>query len=180
VRDAVGALSRAWTWLKAFFGVPDTYSEGVVNLALVDHGVWRCGQPVTATDWTYLKSLGITQVVKLNFDSEGVDNAPDGMTVHALSIQPEGDQDVWDDVEGVFVQPDRGNLSQALKVIREGGGVLVHCSHGHDRTGLVIGLYRVMSCGWTKEAAYEEMLQRGFHPELYALHEFWDKFKGTL
>jgi tyrosine-protein phosphatase SIW14 len=52
----------------------------------------------------------------------------------------------------------------------------VHCTHGQDRTGLVVGLYRTIHDGWTKTDAYREMLQLGFHPELRGLREFWEDF----
>ena len=41
-----------------------------------------------------------------------------GMTVHVLSIQPEGDQDVWDDVLGTFKKPNAGMLADAVRFMR--------------------------------------------------------------
>jgi protein tyrosine/serine phosphatase len=49
----------------------------------------------------------------------------------------------------------------------------VHCTHGQDRTGLIIGLYRLNE-GWTKDAAYKEMLVHHFHSSLHGLHEYWE------
>jgi tyrosine-protein phosphatase SIW14 len=170
-----------WAWLKAFLGLANNTSDhNVGNLHLVRSGLWRSAQPQTLADWQYLASLGITKVVKLNFASEGSDDlaAQAGIQVITLSIQPEGDQDVWDDIKNVFVQPNRQALAAAMSVVRGGGGVLIHCSHGHDRTGLLVGLVRVLLDGWTKDAAYEEMLEMGFHPELIGLHSFWDSFDG--
>jgi len=39
--------------------------------------------------------------------------------------------------------------------------VFIHCEHGHDRTGLIIALYRVFYEGWTANAAHDEMMQMG-------------------
>jgi protein tyrosine/serine phosphatase len=172
-----------WTWVRAFLGLANnTTVHNVGNLSEVRAGLWRSAQPVTDADWAYLKSLGINKVVKLNFELEGSDAGADKQNIHVftLSIQPEGDQDVWDDVKDVFVQPNRQALIAAVALCRTSPGVLVHCSHGHDRTGLVIGLNRVINDGWTKDAAYEEMLEMGFHPELHGLHEFWEQFSGQL
>jgi len=133
-------------------------------------------------DWAHLKALGITQVVKLNFASEGSDDgaAAAGLQVIVLSIQPEGDQDVFDDVKDTFVQPNKQALAAAVTAMQSGAITLVHCTHGQDRTGTAVGLWRVMCCGWNKDAAYEEMLEHGFHLELHGLHEFWEAFSGTL
>jgi protein tyrosine/serine phosphatase len=177
-------LKLVWLFLLAFLGcTPTKYVHNVPNLVQVSPGLWRSGQPVNDADWKYLHDeLGITQDVKLNFESEGSDDGAvrAGMTVHVLSIQPEGDKDLLDNLTNTFVSPDRGNITEAERVIRGGGGVLVHCTHGQDRTGLVLGIHRAEDEGWTKDAAYEEMLEHGFHPELHGLHEFWETFGGTL
>jgi protein tyrosine/serine phosphatase len=59
-----------------------------------------------------------------------------------------------------------------------GGGVLVHCTHGQDRTGWVVGAYRVLYEGVSKSVAYDEMLKHNFHEVLHGLHEAWEDFDG--
>ena len=51
--------------------------------------------------------------------------------------------------------------------------LFIHCLHGEDRTGLVVGLYRVYVDGWTPDAAYQEMLEKGFHPSYTALKNYF-------
>lgn len=51
-------------------------------------------------------------------------------------------------------------IAEALWQIEEGqkkGSVLLHCYHGSDRTGLVVGMYRIIYQNWEIEDAYEEM-----------------------
>jgi tyrosine-protein phosphatase SIW14 len=150
---------------------PTNYTNGVPNLVQVHSELWRSGQPTTDVQWQYLYSLGIRHVVKLNFNSEGSDDGATkaGLDVHVLSIQPEGDKDIWSNITNTFVEL----ISQAEAIIASGGGVLVHCTHGQDRTGLVISISRLLYDGWTKEQAWNEMLDRGFHPELLGLVSFW-------
>lgn len=53
----------------------------------------------------------------------------------------------------------------ALRAIRAGeqnGGVLVHCKHGQNRTGLIIGMYRIIYDGWSRDEAMTEMIEGGF------------------
>ncbi len=69
-------------------------------------------------------------------------------------------------------------VAQALQQIRQGqqkGGVLVHCYHGSDRTGLVIAMYRIIEQNWSIEAAREEMKKGGygFHPIWVNIDEFF-------
>jgi hypothetical protein len=136
---------------------------GVPNLALVAPGIYRCGQP-TVEGWIYLHSLGVSNVIKLNTVEEGSD-APAvllGMTVHHYPIP--ADQQF---MPGSVSQAD---LAAAVREIQP--GTVVHCTHGKDRTGLVIGLWRVRQ-GWTRELAYAEMRQYRFHPILVGLYAAW-------
>ncbi len=157
---------------------PTAYLHGVPNLAQVEAGIWRSGQPTTVEQWKYLYSIGVRHVVKLNFASEGSDDpaASVGMIVHTLSIEPNGDTDLFDAISGTFIRPDEGLLEQAERILEQGGGVLVHCTKGQDRTGVVVGRYRVTFDHWTKEAAYSEMLAHNFHPLLHGLSESWEHF----
>lgn len=49
------------------------------------------------------------------------------------------------------------------------GVVFVHCQDGRDRTGCMIGIYRVLSDDWTSGQAQEEMRKYGFDPKYGAL-----------
>jgi hypothetical protein len=51
--------------------------------------------------------------------------------------------------------------------------IYVHCARGEDRTGLVIGLYRVLKEGCPKQTARAEMSEFGYsaYPELKAVWE---------
>ena len=156
------------------------YTHGIPNLVQVEPGVWRSGQPCDGKDatpcdqqWAYLKTLGIKRVVKLNFKDEGSDELAD-MEIVYLPMQPAGDKDVYDNAKNLFVQPELGGIEAAVAELARKDGVLVHCTHGQDRTGLVVGVFRIEKDGWTKADAYKEMTKLGFHPELHGLHEFWE------
>jgi tyrosine-protein phosphatase SIW14 len=169
-------------WLSSLFlllfGCSAT-SLNVPNLYQVKPGLWRSGQPTTAEQWQQIKALGITRVIKLNFESEGTDDGARaaGLIVHEVSVQPNGDVDLFDAIANSFVSPDPAKLAEAQNIIRLGiGGILIHCTRGQDRTGFVIGQSRVLNDGWTKQQAYDEMLKYGFHPLLHGLHEAWEEW----
>lgn len=167
---------------------PMAYQHGVPNLAQVDANVWRSGQITTQEGWAYIAELAAgrrVHVIKLNFDSEGSDllAVQQGFDLTTLAIEPRGDQDVWDDLRSAFTQPDPAIVAQADAFLANAAGssrdfYLVHCTHGQDRTGYIIGRHRVLHDGWSKDAAYREMLDHHFHSALHGVHEAWENFNG--
>jgi hypothetical protein len=168
-------------WFVAFLSMvgiacsPTTYTNGVPNLAQVDQtkNIWRSGQPATLESWKYIKSLGVKSVVKLNFDEEGNDEGAMAMGIDVLyvPIEPKGD------VVSVVKGPDPANIARAVQALMR-PDTLVHCTHGEDRTGAVVGALRVVGYGWKKSRAWQEMLAHHFHPELPALMLWWLDFDG--
>lgn len=159
--------------LALLFGCsPMIYTKGVPNLVQVGPNVWRSGQP-KPEGWAYLATLGIKEVVKLNDTKEGSDDgaAAAGMTVDTMTIVPEDDHPI-----SIFEEPDAAKIDRAVAVMETaapGHGVLVHCTHGQDRTGIVVGKYRRKHDGWKKSKAWKEMLANHFHIELPGLMDYW-------
>lgn len=135
--------------------------------------IWRGGQPEGPDDWQALADKGILHIIKLN-KSEPSDGGPDapapslGFDITQLPI------DRW---EQVIMEPAQQAVSDAVYLLSQ-GNTFVHCEHGEDRTGLIVGVYRVRKEQWDKELAYQEMLQNGFHPELLGLQLFWNLHVG--
>lgn len=129
------------------------WTEGVPNLAQVDPGVWRGGQP-TPSGWKYLATLGLTNELKLN---EGP-----LVLAHGTYVPITTEEQIFGPVNQTKV---------TTKLISP--GTFIHCEHGQDRTGLVVAVYRVQHDGWTKEQAEKEMLNHGFHKSLGGLWRAW-------
>ena len=55
----------------------------------------------------------------------------------------------------------------------------VHCRHGQDRTGLVVGLHRVENEHVPAAKAYEEMTSLGFHTYFIGLREYFERRTGV-
>jgi tyrosine-protein phosphatase SIW14 len=51
--------------------------------------------------------------------------------------------------------------------------VFVHCQHGQDRTGMLVGIYRVEQQRWTPRMAYREMKDLGFRTFLVYLDRYF-------
>jgi Tyrosine phosphatase family len=147
---------------------------GVPNLATVAPGVWHSGQPKVEA-WPYLYSIGVRKVIKLNYDDEtGYDEVAVakavGIEVIKIAIPPS------ESVTTVFEDVDPAKMQQVLDIIRAGGGVLWHCTHGEDRTMLVGGLADVVIYKKSRSAAWHNMIAQKFHWELPGLMDFWLDF----
>jgi protein tyrosine/serine phosphatase len=139
------------------------YTHGVPNLVQVRPDVWRSGQPVTTDAWDYLERLGIRHVLKLDFDDEGSDTEAvlRGMEVVSIPLEPTTKAGFIDLVEDVFAKPSAESMESLQLILGRikyergtTGGWLVHCKNGHDRTGLVVGMIRLVVDGWDKHHAW--------------------------
>lgn len=154
----------SFVFLLLFTGCHTSMYHGIPNFCEVSPGIYRGGQPTTE-GWKYLASIGIRQDIKLNTESEGSDEEAMslGIQIRRFPItlcqqtigKPKFD-DLWLSVQSI------------------GPGTFVHCSHGQDRTGLIIGAYRVFN-GWDKNRAFSEMMDHGFHPLLRGLCWSWEE-----
>jgi hypothetical protein len=109
--------------------------------------LYRCGQPDRA-GFADLMAIGVTLVMKLNGDNEypiGRERQefPGGVLLASIST-------FHPDIDGVL------QAAKVLQEVIESWRVVVHCMHGRDRTGLVIGAWRLRFCGWTLDQVNDE------------------------
>lgn len=139
----------------------------IPNLDLVDTSLnlWRGGQP-TSDGFQWLYAQGVRHVVKLNEESEGTDVAAEALGMNVVYVPITLYQQVLE-------QPTKDQIERAVAAVGE-YGTFVHCEHGQDRTGLVIGVWRVRSGFTPKNLARVEMDDHGFHWQLLGLSLYWD------
>lgn len=133
----------------------------VPNAAWVEPGVMRGGQP-NAGGWAYLQEIGLTNIIKLNTGK--ADAVLEGMTVLWVPMTT---------VDQTIGKPRPSDLRLAVESIRP--GTFIHCERGESRTGLVVGAYRVTVNHWSRDKAWEEMVQHGFNPLLRGLVWSWEE-----
>jgi hypothetical protein len=133
----------------------------IENLELVEErdgwALYRCGQP-DEDGFRELLRLGVNTILKMNATDEFSDAEEARLfapgTVELLPLTT------------YFPDPDYAR--EAVKTVQSlteaGKRVAVHCSHGRDRTGFVIGAWRILVCGWSVERADEE--RRKFGPAI--------------
>lgn len=152
----------------------------IKNFAWVSPDVYRGAAPDDAGT-AYLESLHVQTDIDLEsfrwlsiFDEKN-DDKPDD-----IHFKSEG---LWS-FPGIFsyIQPPITNhkINEILKIMTDKAQtpVFVHCEKGEDRTGMVIGLYRVLVQKWAPEDAWNEMLKFGYHPKFGALTRYFEKHTG--
>lgn len=159
----------------AALGVGEVRAEDtppIVHFHVVSDGaIYRGGRP-EAPGLTALAEMG----VKTDLD---LDNDADAARAEEHVATALGMRYVANHMSG-FWSPKDSVVNAALAVLEDSSNypVYVHCKHGQDRTGLIVGLYRVFHDGWQPQAAYQEMRDIGFHPALFLLNHYFEERTG--
>ena len=138
-------------------------SQNLHNFHQVSGELYRGAQP-DRHGFLELERLGIKTVVNLRLTSS------DKKLLAGTSLIPvDVPAEPWD-----LEEPD---VLAFLRVVGDPARVpvFVHCSHGADRTGAMVAIYRVVIQGWDEEEAIREMTEGGF-----GYHTLWDNLPATL
>ncbi len=127
---------------------------GLSNFFLVTPKIYRGAQP-DPEGFRQLKKMGIKKVINLRaFHSDRNETAANHLSYDHLFMK------AW--------HPEDEDVVRFLQMVADPSQqpVFIHCQHGADRTGMMVAVYRIAACGWSKEEAIEEMSQKrfGFHP----------------
>jgi tyrosine-protein phosphatase SIW14 len=140
----------------------------IPNFQQVNHNLFRGGRP-SVQDLRDLKLMGVKTILNLENDDNAV--AKEGDVARALEFN------YVSVPTATFFKPKDANVNRILAVMNDPKNfpVFIHCTHGRDRTGLMMGLYRVETDAWSPKAAYAEMVDLGFRQYLFALKGYFDK-----
>jgi protein tyrosine/serine phosphatase len=136
---------------------------GLPNFGVVAPGIYRGAAPMPS-GWAVLKALGVRTEIDLRIERKGRTEAEAGARsagIDRIRI-PLGSE-----------APTPAQVRTFLSVVDDPSRlpVYVHCQYGADRTGAMIGIYRVTRQGWPYARTYAEMRRYGFKPFLHALDE---------
>jgi tyrosine-protein phosphatase SIW14 len=123
--------------------------SGVSRFRIVNEKVLRGAQP-TEAGFRSLKAAGVKTI--LNLRQPGDHTEAEKKLVEKLGMKY-----VSIPMKGLHT-PTEDQISKAMKVLHdeEAGPVFVHCKKGKDRTGVVIGAYRMKHDGWNAKKAVQE------------------------
>jgi tyrosine-protein phosphatase SIW14 len=158
--------------LWASFSVADPSSEtpAIKNFHTVVEGqIFRGAEP-DFKGLQYLVSRGVKTIINLeNADLFAIDLEERQSSELGMNM-------IWKPMHS-FYPPTKAQIDSIENVLSDWANypIFIHCFHGQDRTGLVIGLFRVFreKPGMTAEKAYDEMLQLGFHPRILPLSFYY-------
>lgn len=124
---------------------------GLKNFAKVSEALFRGEQP-TAEGFTELKKLGVKTIVCLR-EFHGDRDLLKGVGLQYAHINCKA----W--------HPEDEDVARFIKIVRDPKNqpVFVHCQHGSDRTGVMVGCYRIMEMKWTNTEAEKEIHNFGYH-----------------
>jgi protein-tyrosine phosphatase len=136
------------------------------NFHKVSPVIYRSGEP-TAPAWAKLKRAGLKTVISLVSTSIGDAD----QTVEQTQATAAGLQYLNIPMSGLL-KPTADQINQALQAMikPENQPVLVHCTHGADRTGIVIASYHIKYDQWSVAQATADMYAFG-HSKWLA---WWD------
>jgi protein tyrosine/serine phosphatase len=149
----------------------------IANFSEIAPGIYRGGAPDDAGT-AYLASIKLKTDVDLEsfrwpviWDEESDDKAVGIQLVSEPLLS----------LPGIFsiIQPSVSNrrINKILSLMSDPANypIYIHCQKGEDRTGLVVGLYRVLIQKWSPEDAWAEMLKFGYHPYFEQLTKYFEK-----
>jgi len=142
------------------------YLKGLPNLHKVTPAIYRSAQP-SSEGMTMAESLGIKTVINLRHKDDTDIAKNTGLKLRHFPLQ------------GYWINDARIKKALAVLMDETNHPVLVHCKHGADRTGLLIGMYRVAAQGWENEKALDELKKGGYHHHrrYFPIRRYLKKFK---
>ncbi len=111
-----------------------------------------------------LKDSGVKTIVNLR--GEGGASKKEELAAKAIGLD-------YYNIPMGYSDPNLAKVSSVLDILRDPAKqpVYIHCMHGADRTGMMVGIHRVLSDGWQFDKAYTEMRGHHFKPFLIPMRK---------
>ncbi len=154
------------------FGLQALAAEDLPNFREVSPGIYRTGRPTEKGLTDLAKEKGIKTVINLEDSSSAQKKEKAWAEKLGLTYMPYPTDS--------FARPDDTKVAEILEILKDQTRypILIHCKHGEDRTGMMVGLHRVFNEGWKADVAYQEMLDLGFHTILFELKNYYKEKTG--
>lgn len=136
----------------------DTAKDAALpNFHQVNERLFRGAQPKSG-GWQKLSARGVKTVINLRDDDARA--LAEEAEVRAAGLH------YFNVPFGRLGRPSDADVERVLALINapENQPVFVHCTHGADRTGTVIAVYRIAHDNWTSEQAKAEAKRYGLKP----------------
>ena len=133
----------------------------IANFGIVSESIWRGSVP-SQDGLNQLANNGVRTIIDLRMNSiscQKEENAAKKLGLKYIHL-PLG-----------FKSPSYNNVTEFLKIVSNPLNlpVYIHCHQGADRTGTLVGIYRIIVENWTFDHAYNEMRLHHFKPWLFSM-----------
>lgn len=157
LRDAPTSLLKSARIILFCLGVPLLAAPaipGIENFYQLNDHVYRGAQP-SSQGFDYLAKNGIKTVIDLR-------ERDDRSMAEERTVTAAGMRYVNVPMTGL-TPPTDAEIARILSLLEDAsaGPVFVHCKRGADRTGAMIGAYRIHHDGWEGKHALDEAMSRG-------------------
>lgn len=128
----------------------------IANFDIVSKGLWRGAAP-SHQGLESLAQGGVKTIVDLRLN--GLGTAEEEARAKSLGLK-------YVHIPLGYKGPDFMKVAQFLAVVNNPANqpVFVHCRYGADRTGTLIGCFRILHDHWSFSQAYSEMRSHHFKP----------------
>jgi protein tyrosine/serine phosphatase len=137
------------------------------NFHQVHPYLYRGGEPTDA-GLNKLKQMGVTTIIDLRGHPGRVKAEADEarrLGLKSINLPMSAQAPTDQQVKTLLDTLKRAKADPA------NGKVFVHCAHGSDRTGCMIGIWRVVNDGWSYDQAFGEMRKYYFNPKFTLLSD---------
>ncbi|MCC6978944.1 MAG: tyrosine-protein phosphatase [Candidatus Melainabacteria bacterium] len=136
--------------------------EDLPNFHQVHPYLYRGGEP-SKEGLRKIKDMGITTIFDLRNPGEKAydeKEAAKELGIRYISMPMNSKAPTAKQIKRMVDEIDKAKDNAVSK-----DAIFVHCAHGSDRTGCMIGIWRVMRDGYDYDTAYKEMRKYWFTPK---------------
>ncbi|MEK6555679.1 MAG: hypothetical protein AABZ31_10590 [Bdellovibrionota bacterium] len=153
---------------------PPPYQDTPVErFGEIEAGLYRSAQPEDGLQLAALKEMGIKTILSFQTDKKKI--AAEAAIAKSLGLKF-----ISRPLDGFWrPKPEEANEVQGYMNDHSLRPLLIHCSHGRERTGLMGGLYRYYTNKWTPQEAYKEMKAYGFRSIVFSMKDYLEDATDT-
>jgi tyrosine-protein phosphatase SIW14 len=147
-------------------------APSISNFDIVSEGLWRGAAPSNQA-MQKLAESGVKTIVDLRLAGLGAEE--EASRAKKLGIK-------YIHIPLGFMGPSLSKVAQFLNIVNDPANqpVFVHCRYGADRTGALVGVFRVIHDHWSFNQAYSEMRSHHFKPWLASLKRVVARVGGNV
>lgn len=143
------------------------------------HPYLFCGGSPSEAGLVKLKEKGVTTVINLRKMKRSIESEKllcQKLGISYLGLPMAHDGPTRAQVDSFLKEARLAKASYNPETKKASHAIYLHCTFGEDRTGCLIGIYRMVEDGWSQADALNEMHKYGFSLHRRGLWEVFDSY----